>query len=119
MKSLLYTGLYIALFFERDTMQSHNSMALCSPYYWIVNPCSQHYAAAFYTFLMTIYHYLCIDMSLDNLVVQDPVPGSTLMTPIQEMADPKVTLLTPSRRCPACTIGLASTNAGFLVPDHI
>jgi hypothetical protein len=58
-------------------------------------------------------------MSLDNPVVQDPAPESTLMVPIQETVVPTVTLSTPSRRCPACTIGLAGTNAGFLVPDHI
>jgi hypothetical protein len=35
------------------------------------------------------------------------------------MVVPTVTPSTPSCRRPACTIGLASTNTGFLVPDHI
>jgi hypothetical protein len=68
---------------------------------------------------MTIHRYLCIDMSLDNLVVQDLVLKSTLMTPIQESVVPMVTPSIPSCRQPACTIGLAGTNAGFLMPDHI
>jgi hypothetical protein len=58
-------------------------------------------------------------MSLDNPIVQDLAPGSTSMVPIQEMVVSTVAPSTLSQRCPACTIGLAGTNAGFLMPDHI
>ena len=45
----------------------------------------------------------------------DPLP----VPPTQNIIPPAIDLSSLLCKCPACTIGLTSTNAAFLVPDHI